>query len=101
MKQYKIQIDIEALQDIQDATDWYNLQQEGLGNRFQKQVKSQINSLAKNAFAFGIRYSTVRCTLIKKFPFLIHFEIDEPNNVVKIFAILHTSRNPQIWKTRK
>ena len=44
MTQYKVAIDPEALQDIQSATDWYNEQQRGLGSRFQKQVKAQINS---------------------------------------------------------
>ena len=100
MKKYKIQIDIEALQNIQDATDWYNLQRHGLGGRFQKQVKAQINGLTKNAFAFGVRYSTVRSMLIKKFPFLVHFTIEQTANTVKIFAVLHTSRNPEIWKKR-
>ncbi len=101
MKQYKIQIDIDALEDIQNATDWYNLVSKGLGTRFQKQVKTQINTLSKHPLAYGIRYSTVRGMLIKKFPFLVHFTVDETKNVVKIFAVFHTSRNPEIWKTRK
>jgi hypothetical protein len=41
MAKHKIKIDAEALQDIQDATDWYNEQVPGLGSRFQKQVKRQ------------------------------------------------------------
>jgi hypothetical protein len=42
MNTYKLKIDKEALQDIQNATDWYNEQLEGLGSRFQKQTKLQI-----------------------------------------------------------
>lgn len=48
MTKYKISIDSDALQDIQHATDWYNQQVKGLGSRFQKQVKKQINSLKSN-----------------------------------------------------
>ena len=44
MTKYKIKIEREALQDIQEATDWYNEQLNGLGSRFQKQVIVQINS---------------------------------------------------------
>jgi len=43
MPVYQISIDPEALQDIQDATDWYNEQLEGLGGHFQKQVKTQFD----------------------------------------------------------
>ncbi|MBI1769951.1 MAG: hypothetical protein HYR67_16415 [Bacteroidetes bacterium] len=32
MKNYKISIDPDALQDIQQATDWYNEQLPGLGS---------------------------------------------------------------------
>ena len=101
MKQYKIQIDTDALEDIQNATDWYNLASKGLGTRFQKQVKAQINTLTKNPLAYGIRYSSVRGMLIKRFPFLVHFTVDDTNSIVKIFSVFHTSRNPEIWKPRK
>jgi plasmid stabilization system protein ParE len=101
VKLYKIQIDTDALEDIQNATDWYNLASKGLGTRFQKQVKIQINTLSQYPLAYGIRYSSVRGMLIKKFPFLVHFTVDETKRIVKIFAVFHTSRNPEIWKTRK
>jgi hypothetical protein len=101
VQKYKIQIDIDALGDIQNATDWYNTVSKGLGTRFQKQVTAQINTLAKNPLSYGIRYSSVRGMPINKFPFLVHFTVDEAENIVKIFAVFHTSRNPEIWKTRK
>ena len=100
MPNFKISVDAEALQDIQDATDWYNEQLPGLGSRFQKQVKNQINSLKKNARGYAIRYGDVRFVLIKKFPFLVHFVLDESRKTVDIIAVLHTSRNPRIWSGR-
>ena len=96
---YKILIDEEALSDIQEATEWYNEQLQDLGSRFQKQVKSQINSLKTDAEIHTNRYENVRCMLIKKFPFMVHYTVD--NLTVNIFAILHTSRNPKIWEDRK
>ena len=101
MTRYKTSIDQEALQDIQDATDWYNEQLPGLGGHFQKQVKAQIGSLKKNAALYSVRYSDVRCMLITRFPFLVHFTVSEKNKFVEIFAVLHTSRNPRIWSERR
>lgn len=97
---YKIKIDEEALQDIQEVTNWYNKQLEGLGTRFQKQAVSQINSLKKNPHIFVNRYADVRCMIIKKFPFIVHYTINNQLLFVTIFAIIHTSRNPKIWNTR-
>lgn len=98
---YKIKIDTDALSDIQKASNWDNQQFMGLGARFQKQVKLQINSLSINPAGYRIRYSEVRCMLIKKFPFLVHFTIDETTCIVEVIAVLHTSRNPEIWEQRK
>ena len=65
MTTYKVSVDIDALKDIQDATDWYNEQLQGLGSRFQKQTKLQINSLKKAATLYTNRYAAV--CLLKNF----------------------------------
>ncbi len=35
MNKYTVKIDPDALNDIQEITNWYNDQQKGLGGRFQ------------------------------------------------------------------
>jgi mRNA-degrading endonuclease RelE of RelBE toxin-antitoxin system len=101
MAKYKILVELDALQDIQEATDWYNEQLKGLGSKFQKQVVTRVNSLKKNPLGYAIRYADVRCVLVKKFPFMVHFTINEKKNLVEVFAVYHTSRNPKIWEERK
>lgn len=95
---YKINIDVDALNDIQDATDWYELQLKGLGIRYKNQVKKQINSLKKNPHLYAIKYNEIRCRKIEKFPFLIHYKVNDQLKLIEIFAVFHTSRNPEIWK---
>lgn len=82
MDKYKVKIDADALLDIQEATDWYNGELPGLGSRFQKQVKQQINSLKMKAGNYSIRYKDIRCMIIKKFPFLVHFNIENSTMTV-------------------
>jgi hypothetical protein len=48
---------------------------------------------------YQIRYDETRVALTQTFPYLIHFEIDKKEIVVK--AIVHTSRNSKIWQNRK
>jgi len=101
MTKYKIKIEPEALKDIQATTDWYNEQLQGLGSRFQKQVILQIDSLKGNPSAYAVRYAEVRCMIIKKFPFMVHFAVNDNRKLVEVFGIFHTSRNPKIWEERK
>ena len=98
--QYKIIIDKDALNDIQEVTDWYNTRLNGLGKKFQLQVKSQINKLKQNPNIYTIRYSEVRCLVVKKYPYMVHFKVDNENSIVKVFAVIHTSRNPKIWSEK-
>jgi len=97
---YKIKVQSDALQDIQKTTDWYNEQLKGLGSRFHRQVISQVNSLKKNPMAYAIRYGNVSCMMVRKFPFMVHFVVNENQKLVEVFAIYHTSRNPKIWEDR-
>ena len=99
MQIYKVKIHKEALLDIQEATHWYNKQLPGIGKRFQEQVKKQINALKTTATFNSVRYSDVRCSLVTKFPFLIHYVVKESE--VEVFAVIHTSRNPKIWETKR
>lgn len=100
MKICKLRIDDDALQDIQNVTDWYNEQLQGLGKRFQKQAIAQIGGLKTNASLYAIRYGHVRCMRLKTFPFMVHFTLDVDALLVEVFAVIHTSRNPEIWKER-
>ena len=100
MKKYKVKIEQEALEDIQEITNWYNDQQTGLGKRFQNTAIKQINTLSKYAHSHAIRYQEFRCMIIKKFPYMVHYYINEDNSVVEVFAVFGTSRNPKIWTER-
>ena len=96
---YKIQIEPEAQLDIQEAIDWYNVQQKGLGRKFYIEVKTYLKHLKTNPF-FQIRYDGVRCLPLKKYPYTAHFTINDADKTVIVRAVFNTSRNPEIWKNR-
>lgn len=100
MTRYKVSVDKDALNDIQQATDWYNEQIGGLGKRFQRQIKIQVNGLKFYPKIHQVRFADVRCALVKKFPFLIHYSINEKKKIVEVLGVFHTSRNPEIWMER-
>lgn len=100
---YKVKIEPEALADIQEITDWYNEAQDGLGGRFQKTAIKQVDGLDKDPHVYAIRYKQIRCVLVKKFPYMVHFFINDDTNTVEVLAVISTSRNPKLWleKTSK
>jgi len=97
---FRIKIEPEAHQDIQEGIDWYNEQQSGLGRKFHFEVKVFIEKLKINPF-FQLRYNDVRCLPLKQYPYMIHFTVDKERRVVTIRAVFKTSRTPKIWKSRK
>ena len=88
-----------AKNDIREAARWYELQQKGLGKRFTADVRKSIKRIKQNPFAYSIKHGNVRTSLLKIFPFMVHFAI-ESSETFLISAVLHTSQNPEIWLER-
>ncbi|MEX0845331.1 MAG: hypothetical protein WD022_08610 [Balneolaceae bacterium] len=96
---FTIKVEPEAEQDIQEGIDWYNEQQPGLGREFHTAVKAHLKKLQTNPF-YQVRYDNVHCLPLKKFPFMIHFTINEEQQQVIVHAVFNTFRDPKIWKDR-
>ena len=90
-----------AQKDIKEAANWYEFKQSGLGKRFTQHVRIKLNSLKKHPYNFANRYDETRTAVFDVFPFMAHYNIDEPQKLVIISAVLHTSRNPKIWNTNR
>lgn len=97
---FKIKIEPEAHQDIQEGIDWYNEQQPGLGRKFHAEVKASFKKLKTNPF-FQVRYDDVHCLPLKKFPYMVHYTVDDKSILVTVRAVFHTARDPKNWKSRK
>ena len=97
---YRLIVDPIVNLDLIDTIDWYNKAQPGVGIKFFKQVQVVFKRLQKNPLAFSIRYKTNRTALVKKFPYMIHYFVDNENRNVVVISVLHTSRDPKIWIER-
>ena len=96
---YSVVIEPVALQDIQQGIDYYDDQQIGLGEKFEAAVNKHLVSIEKNPF-FQVRYDNVHCLPVKKYPYMIHFTINEADKVVTVRAVFHTSLDPEKWTER-
>lgn len=90
-----------AKEDISEAALWYNEKQQGLGKRFTAEVRETVHFLKQNPEACNIRFNGVRTAVMNVFPFMLHYVVDESNKSVLVSAVLHTSRNPDLWNDRQ
>jgi plasmid stabilization system protein ParE len=98
---YKVLILPLAQSDIKEAALWYNEKKKGLGLRFAKNVRVNIKIISKNPFLFVNRYKTTHTAVMKGFPFMIHYQIDEKIKTVLVSAVFHTSLKPTTnWNKR-
>ncbi len=89
-----------AKEDIRQAALWYNKQQNGLDKRFTAEVREKVHFIRQNPKASNVRYNSVRTAVLNVFPFMVHFTIDEKNKTIIVSAVLHTSRDPELWEKR-
>jgi plasmid stabilization system protein ParE len=97
---YKCVILPPAREDIREAAFWYNEKQKGLGKRFISQVREKTSFIRLNPKIGSLRYDNVRTIVLDVFPFMMHYTISENSQVIIISAVLHTSRNPELWTER-
>ena len=95
---YKVIVRPEAELDLSDAVKWYEENLKGLGSNFLLSVEAAIQSLSRNPETYPKVYKNIRRALIRKFPFGVHYIIEE--NQIIILAVFHFSRNPNNWKSR-
>ena len=88
-----------AQKDLDDAFQWYEKKEPGLGKEFIRCIDAKIAELNRHPHLHPIIQSNkVRRAFINRFPFSIYFVIDEGQ--ITIFAILHQRRNPDFWESR-
>ena len=77
-----------------EAYDWYEEQRQGLGEEFIKELDSRFDKLQSHPEYFGKIKKNFRQISLKRFPYVIVFEIIK--NEVVVFAVFHTKRNQKL-----
>ena len=89
-----------ALNDLQNALDWYDSQSQGLEQRFSKEVNARLTFIATHPEASPVRAENFRGTQLKKFPYTIYYDFDEPHAQINVVAVLHDKRDKKVLKQR-
>ena len=98
MKKYNLVIKQEAKDEITEAYNWYKNKQNELGERLISVLDDYFSTIKKNPKQFPKVLNDMRQATIKKFPYIIIFEIE--NNDIVVFAVFNTNQNPEKWKSK-
>lgn len=96
MKQLIIQS--QAAQEADEVAKWYEDQFPGLGVEFLLELDVALGRVINNPDIYQPVYEDARRVLVRRFPYAAYF-ISE-TDTVQIVAILHQSRNPDVWQSR-
>ena len=95
---FHVEISPAADFEIADSIEWYEAQENGLGRRFESTLESIVELIRRNPKKFPKVDGEVRRTIVRRFPFIILFTVTD--DIISIFSVFHTSRNPMIWRDR-
>ena len=99
MSSYKIIVLEQAVLELENACKYYNDQILGLGFEFEKEVYSILELIKDNPLLFPIKFAHIHEAVVRRFPFVITYEIIEKQIIVS--AIFHVKRNPRKKIKRK
>jgi plasmid stabilization system protein ParE len=77
--------------DLSEGFDFYERQEEGLGDYFQESLFSDIESLRLYAGIHAKRFGYYRL-LSKRFPYAAYYDLE--GHVVRVWAVLDCRRDP-------
>ena len=98
---YTVKILSIAKKDLEVAKKWYNDQKVGLGEEFKTEINEEIERIGKSPEQYQIKYKDLRQAVIRRFPYVIYYLLEEEKNRVIIFGVLHTSRKQKIMQLRR
>lgn len=93
---YRLVIRERAEKQIEEAYEWYEKKQIGLGDNYLDVIERSLMLIQINPKLFQFKYKNIKAIYTKQFPFGIFYIID--GDKIVVLAVFHLSRNPSLWK---
>src|SRR2546421_7543028 len=88
-----------ARDEVTAAAEFFNLQSEGLGERFLSQIDEAVREIAQSPNSWPVSHGGARRrSLVSMFSYHIYYS--SLGGELLIIAVAHTSRAPFYWKKR-
>lgn len=94
----RIRLTTKAKLDLAEALAWYGRQSVPAASRFLDEYESIHLRLIENPQQFPIARGDVRRASFRRYPYGVFYHIQ--GDVVEVFAVFHSSRDPSRWQGR-
>ncbi|MFZ3063729.1 MAG: type II toxin-antitoxin system RelE/ParE family toxin [Nitrospirota bacterium] len=94
----KIEVIEIARLEFEEAKEFYEIEQSGLGARFEDEIRNSLLRIQQYPQAWQSERREIRRYILHKFPYKILYSIQDDKIVVLAFAHLH--RKPDYWIDR-
>lgn len=88
----------EAELELLEATDFYELQVPGLGERFEAEIRRVTDLLLAHPRTGTTVDPTLRTFMLNRFPFTLYYSVD--GDILRIEVVAHQNRRPGYWRSR-
>lgn len=98
---FKVIAEAEAEREWNDAVDWYEASEPGVGLQFDDELRMFLQTLSHDPERFQIfTRLTHKAKMPLPWPYSIYFTINPEHREVKVLAIWHGARNPAELRRR-
>src|SRR5215470_10901655 len=84
--------------DLAEVYVWYEHRRIGLGEEFLSSVNACLEGIRRQPEMYALVYETYRRALLRRFPYALFYEYADAT--VTVYAVFHTSRDPDKWRQR-
>jgi plasmid stabilization system protein ParE len=98
---FKVIAEEEAKRDWNEAVDWYEERESGVGLRLDDTIRAFLQTLSRNPerFAQATRLSR-KAKIPGPWPYSVYFVVNTEFREVKVLAVWHGARNPAELRRR-
>ncbi len=89
------------ISELEKAILYYSSESGKLAEKFKIATRKQLTGLKRNPHLRAVRYADVRFARIEKFPYAIHYSIDDTRKEVYIYALLSDYQNPDSYHRKR
>ena len=90
-----------AEKELDDAVDYYESEQRGLGIRFQTEVALSLSRIVRQPLSYQEIGKYSRRCLVHKFPYGVIFQYRELSEEILVVCVAHLHRRPDFWLSRE
>ena len=99
MASNKLIVSEAAILQLEESCLFYERKKKGLGFELEQEIADVLEIIEKNPLLFPVKFSDLREAVVRRFPFVIVYEIFEKQVVV--VSIFHTKQHPSKKKKKK